>query len=378
MICLICNTEVSSVVSHCAEAHGITPAEYYRTTNADPYSPEDRDSLRKVTSSKQEAVKLDGLKVPIGGFNFDYHPEVPASAALPMPGKYRLPTKGDLASQISNVLMSLAFGRSVYVYGPPGTGKDAIFSWWSAYTRKPGLLVAINPNMDVSSLLFTRGFEKDGTCWEEGEVLRFLRDGYVTPSGNRIPGILVLSDIDRATPSQAEVLRMILDSTEGRIPGPNGKLYPVLPGTIIVATANSSGAGDITGRCVSSRPLDSSILDRFNRKFRFSRMSEEDESVILRDKFGGLSNKFPNLIGKIVKASNLIRSAVESGQISMEFSHRSTHNWVEMCEDLCKSFPRMSETELLSRSVATVYGSTPDPETASAVKTIIATLVPNL
>jgi hypothetical protein len=234
------------------------------------------------------------------------------------------------------------------------------------------MLFTVVQGADITSWKFTRSFDAQGTKWEEGVLLKALRDGYVTSDGRRVPYLIILSDFDRATRQQAEELRQILDSIQGRISGPMGEIYPVLPGTTIVATANSSGAGDTTGRCISANSIDASILDRFERKIKFHSMDPRDEEPVVRAKFPLLAGRMPGSIGTMMRATFAVREGVEKEEVYCEWSHRTVCAWAGAAEDLLEILPNKVELSvLLKRAARVVLDGLPDADAREGVKRIM-------
>lgn len=268
--CAECGHQDFMLDEHLLQAHGLSVSEYAaKHPSANTVSKElvanweaSRPAPKRVGPPKRQ-----DLTISFAGVSFPVNADVPASACLPMPPAYRVPTQGRLVKDVQHVAVSLRCKRSVYIWGLPGSGKDAVIHAWSWLTRTPGAIFQVTPSTDIQSWFFSRGFDEKGTTWNEGAFLKAARDGYLLPDGTRVPMVILISDFDRADKAQAEYLRLICDSIEGRLMGPGGVTYPVLPGTMIVATANSCGSGDIRGRCISANPIDASLLDRFNRKF---------------------------------------------------------------------------------------------------------------
>jgi len=378
--CKLCATEHFWLGDHLPEVHDMTLVEYLDKHPGEPTCSQGLlDAYQVAGVKKRKAAEAAGLSLSFAGISFPIDTRVPASACLPMPDHYAIPKNGKLAQDIQDVAVALKRNRSVWVWGAPGTGKDAIFSALCAMTRRPSLLFTVVQGADVTAWKFTRAFNAAGTSWEEGALLKALRDGYLATNGDRIPYLIVLSDFDRATRQQAEELRQILDSIQGRISGPTGEIWPVLPGTIIVATANSSGAGDTTGRCISANPIDASILDRFERKVRFHSMDPLDEEPIIRQKFPVLTGRFPEAISCMMKATQAVREAVEKEEVYCEWSHRTICAWAGAAEDLLETLPpAVSKTErkmnigpLLKRAARVVLDGLPDGDTRDGVKRVM-------
>jgi MoxR-like ATPase len=296
--------------------------------------------------------------------------DVPLEACLPMPAHYRVPREGKACEVAKHVSIALLNRRSIFLHGLPGTGKDAIFHAWSAITHQPALVFQIQPGTDIQSWFWQRGFDTQGTHDEEGELLRALRDGYQAPNGHTIPYMILFSDFDRADRSQAESLRLIMDSIAGRVKGPGGKTYPVFPGTLVVATANSAGAGDTRGRCISSNPLDASILDRFERKFQSEPLAWEDEATVLALKFPRLSEKHPKFVDRMREITASIRQVIEQNLVAAEFSHRALCGWFGHAEDISLIRPETTDRLIQAGSV-TYLASLPDPDSVLAIQRAI-------
>jgi hypothetical protein len=317
--------------------------------------------------------KVEELKVVFAGLEFPVNAGVPAEACLPPPPEYVLPRHGALGKDIANALVGLFRGRSLYVWGQPGTGKDALFHAWSALTRTPAIIKQTIPGSDIEAWFFSRGFNEAGTFWEEGDVLRAARDGYLTSEGVRVPYLLLFSDLDRADRSQAEYLRLITDSIQGRISGPTGTVHKLLPGTRVAATANTAGSGDENGRMVSSNPLDASILDRFERKFEFHQMDWRDEGPIVQAKFPLLVARAPWVFEKMGKATKAIRDAIADEKLLAEFSHRGLCSILGHAEDLlfCSGEGHQVPKKLLREAARAWWDGLPDKEARQAAQTVM-------
>jgi MoxR-like ATPase len=216
----------------------------------------------------------------------------------------------------------------------PGTGKDAFVHGISHLARRPAMILSIVPGRDIGPWFYTRSVSKEGTGWEYGAGWDAITKGYVDDSGVRRPYIVLITDLDRADEAQVEWLRLLMDGIAGRIIGPDGKAVPVLKGTTFVATANTAGGGDERGRMVSARPMDASILDRFQRRFQFHYMDWADEEPIVLAKFPILVAKAPEVFAQIGKCTAAIRDAVAKETLYAEFSHRGVCAVLGHAEDI--------------------------------------------
>jgi len=301
-----------------------------------------------------------GVVVPV-------NPDVPEVDCLPLPRAFKVPSHGNLKTDIWHAVVALSMGRSLYIHGLPGCGKDALFHGWSFHTRTPADIYNIDPDADLRPWFFSHEITKEGTVWAEGKLLKQLRDGYISPtSGRRIPYLILITDFDRANKAQIETLRLVLDSIKGRIKGPDGTTYTVLPGTKIVVTANTAGGGDARGRCISANVIDASIMDRFGdmgaRAFEFHPMSWDDEGAIVREKFPLLLERCPSVFEQVGKATEAIRVAIMDEKLYAEFTHRSVCAWLGHAEDIVR-VTNVVPAKLLRLSVRAVLDKFGDAQT---------------
>jgi len=336
--CQVCGHEDFFLSDHLLEEHGMSAAQYQAEYGraAEVVSDELMTRFRKERGNPRRKMPPtpEMLRLQLGGIPFPINVDVRPKDCLPCPAHYRVPRHGKLSRDIQHAAVALRKGRSLYIWGPPGSGKDAVIHAYSAQTRTPAIMVQVRPGVDLQPWFFTHEFDDVSTRWDLGDLLLGLRDGYKTLSGRVIPYLVLISDFDRADESQAEFIRLIADSIKGRVMGPKGKTYDVLPGTQIVATANTAGGGDETGRMVSANPIDSSIMDRFQRPLEFHWMSWKDEKHIIAAKFPLFAERAPHLMETVGTVTEAIRKDIAQDDLYMEFSHRSVCSWVGHAQDL--------------------------------------------
>ena len=358
--CAVCGHEEPDFLGqHLLEAHGLTSDQYVAQHAGALVASERLIKLVKTgTPERKHPPAADSLCIkPHKMFSLPVNIQVPATACLPMPDHYRLPSIGQLAKDVEHALTALWKGRTMYIWGLSGSGKDALFHWYSAATRTPALERQIKPGADIQSWFYNRGFNKDGTSWEEGPLLKALRDGYEIRDASgtvvkRIPYLILFTDFDRVDRSQAEHLRLILDSIQGRVEGPEGRTWPVLKGTRIVATGNTAGSGDSRGRYTSAGVMDASLMERFDRVFKFTWMDWVDEAEILQDKFPVILKEYPGLIEPLGRVVMALRTAILKDELFAEFSHRSACTVLGHAQDCLEA--RNDKKALGDKSLLTV------------------------
>lgn len=341
--CGECGAEVSDYLGdHLLEEHGMTGSEYLVSHPGAPTMSTRLAGRAARKSPRREApCPPENLTVSISGVEHPVNADVPASACLPLPLAYRFPQHGKLAHDCRHASISMRFRRHGFLHGLPGTGKDAFAHAVSALARIPCMIRSIKPGINIQHWFYSRAFDQKGTVWERGPLLDAMVNGYEVKdhAGNvirRIPYMVLITDFDRADRAQAEHLRLIMDTTKGRVEGPQGRTEDVLPGTMIWATGNAAGSGDTRGRCISSNVIDASILDRFDRVFEFHWMQWEDEEKIVREKFPYLVQVAPFLFDQVGKCTSALRKAILNQTLYAEFSHRGVCSILGHAEDLCR------------------------------------------
>jgi hypothetical protein len=375
--CLECGYEDFYLLDHLLEAHDLSAAEYLRKyPDAELVSSglrklaDEEDSIERRAAPKPSTLttKISGVRIPV---NYD----VPASACFMLPDHYRVPRHGSLAYEIEHVVIEFISGTHLYIYGMPGAGKDAICYYLSYALRIPAKRFPVNPNFDLLSWFHNRGFNTDGTFWEKGDLFTALTEGYLAPSGKRYPYLILLSDLDRANREQGEFFRLMTDTIEGQVPGPTGEPINVFPGTQIVATGNTAGAGDPRGRMISANPLDGSLLDRFLR-IRLSWMDWKDEEPVCKAKFPLLAEKLPEMFKWVGDCTTILRAAIHEGEIFTEFSHRGVCAWLKHAENIVRVNDGRVIKNLARLSARVVLDAMPDEETREKVKRYIDPSLP--
>lgn len=369
-VCAICGHSGHYIGNHIQEAHGMSLEEYSATyPNAPLASQAVVDKMNSRRKRRAVPTAVDELVIKFHDFEMKPNLDVDVSvcgANGKGPEHYRLPSYGDAKEIIFDVLIGVETGASQLIYGPAGTGKDAFWLNFSMVTRTPCISIQINPDIDISKVLFSHEISaNDGTYQKVGHLAKCLTEGYKTESGKVIPYLVILTDIDRCDPAQGEHLRLMLDSVSQRIQHPDGHTLPVLEGTRFVATANSIGNG--SERYSSAQVMDASILSRFNNKVEFCQLDWRDEEMIIRNKFpllaricGGMTygeKSFFANIGDIVK---VIRKAIKQGNLSMEFGHREVSGWMKQLQGIVSYYTTRGKdvpADLMKRGFRQVCGA---------------------
>lgn len=284
---------------HLQDAHGTNVDDYLaKYPGAPTVSVDLYEKLRQRIDPARPRPGLLSREVQIAGVSHQVHFGVPDHACLPMPRRYRLPEGGLGGTSLFHLSLALSYAKAIWIHGPTGSGKDAVVHFFSSVTQRPTLLVQILPKVDLRPWIMTRGYRGGELTWEDGPLVRAVRDGY---GEAKIPYLVLLTDIDRAEADQLEHLRIMLDSIQGRIVAPTGT-HAVLKGTQFVATANTTGSGEGAMEHVTARAQDISTLNRFDVKIEWYYPSVEEAVATLKEAYPDLDPAFFVLKQKVLKS----------------------------------------------------------------------------
>ena len=139
----------------------------------------------------------------------------------------------------------------VFVSGLSGNGKTFMVEQACAQLKTECLRVNISPETDEDDLI--GGFRLiDGeTKWFDGPVVQAMKSG----------AVLILDEIDRGS-NKLMCLQGVLEG-KGLFVKKTGEFVEPTQGFNVIATANTKGKGDDTGRYMAATILDDAFLERF-------------------------------------------------------------------------------------------------------------------
>jgi hypothetical protein len=198
----------------------------------------------------------------------------------------------------------------VFVSGLSGNGKTFMIEQACAQTKREFLRVNISPETDEDDLV--GGFRLiDGeTKWFDGPVIQAMKRG----------SVLVLDEIDRGS-NKLMCLQGILEG-KGILIKKTGEFVEPVKGFNIVATANTKGKGDETGRYMAATILDDAFLERFPITVEQEYPDTRIETKILKKVFDNLGINDEDFANNLVKWADIIRKTFEEGAIDELISTR--------------------------------------------------------
>ncbi len=198
----------------------------------------------------------------------------------------------------------------VFVSGLSGNGKTFMVEQSCAQLKVECLRVNISPETDEDDLI--GGFRLiDGeTKWFDGPVVQAMKSG----------AVLILDEIDRGS-NKLMCLQGVLEG-KGLFVKKTGEFVEPVTGFNVIATANTKGKGDETGRYMAATILDDAFLERFPITVEQEYPDTKVETKILTKLFASLGINDKAFAENLVKWADIIRKTFEEGAIDELISTR--------------------------------------------------------
>lgn len=233
-----------------------------------------------------------------------------------VPTKDPLFVKFGVYSDVLEIIKSGMF-YPVYVTGLSGNGKTYSITQACAAVKREVIRVNITCETDEDDLIGGFRLLDGDTVFVKGPVLEAMNRG----------SILLLDEIDLGT-NKLMCLQSILEGS-GYFVKKTGEYVKPAPGFNIIATANTKGRGDETGKFIGTGILNEAFLERFPVTMFQEYPTPAVETRILNtlSKSIGLeSEKVENFIGNLVKWASGIRKTFDDGGIEEVITTRRLVN----------------------------------------------------
>ena len=186
--------------------------------------------------------------------------------------------------------------------------------------------------------------------------------------------VLILNEIDLADAGELAGLNDILEGRPLVLTENAAEVITPHPMFRVIATANSSGNGDATGRYVGVQLQNLAFLDRF----RYLRVNYQDPKIE-EELLGLVVPTMKPVLGAMVKLANEVRQLFAEGRLSLTLSTRTLVRWAQIANDFRNSPNSLEygleralliraepeESEAIVSLCRTVFGDTWTQETSS-------------
>lgn len=258
----------------------------------------------EVVSTTPPAVPQKDLKI-VSITNEDVH----------VPAKDKLFVAWGNYSRMEKVVVSDRF-FPVYISGDSGNGKSKMIEQACAKKKREQIRVQINIETTEDDLIGGFRLVEGDTIFVKGPVIKAMEAG----------SILMIDEIDRGS-NLLLCLQGVLEGTPFLIKKTGEVIIPQ-PGFNIIATGNSKGRGDDTGK-FDSNILDEAFLERFRILLQQEYPSASIEKKILAAKMKAEDVYDPVLLDRLVLWIDGLRKSMAEGSIDTCISTRRSCGIVE-------------------------------------------------
>ena len=179
-----------------------------------------------------------------------------------------------------------------------------------AQTNREFLRVNISPETDEDDLIGGFRLVNGETKWFDGPVIQAMKRG----------SVLTLDEIDRGS-NKLMCIQGILEG-KGYLVKKTGEYVEPVAGFNVIATANTKGKGDDSGRYMADTILDDAFLERFPITVEQEYPSTVIETKIVKKMFAKLGIDDDAFATNLVKWADIIRKTFEDGAIDELISTR--------------------------------------------------------
>jgi hypothetical protein len=194
--------------------------------------------------------------------------------------------------------------------GPSGVGKTVTVEQICHHLKKEMVRVNLTDTTDEMGLMGTFKMEDGTTSFTKGPVVNAMEKG----------SILLLDELDLADPKRIMCLQSVMEG-KGYFIKETKEWIACAPGFMVIATANTKGQGDATGKFMGTNILNEAFLDRLPITFEAKYPNKELETEILNRLIDNLGIDIDEEDVKLlITFANEIRDAIASGNSPLEYN----------------------------------------------------------
>jgi len=219
----------------------------------------------------------------------------------------------------AEVAKAIIDGDSVRLIGPPSVGKTSGIKQVAALTGAKFFLVQCGEGATDLSLIGCQTVAEGTMSWQDGSITSAVRWASNNPG---VLTLIVLDEVDHLMPEVQSLMHGVLEG--GALQYDGTKELQVPDNVRFVATANTSGFGDITGRHASAKVSDTAFVSRWNVTYDVTYLPPEAEAKVL-----ARAGADPAQAEAAVKVAN--ESRVEGSSLTQPIVLRQLLSWARGC-----------------------------------------------
>ena len=301
------------------ELAGAPTASATTTATTEPATPMLNKPVKKAAGAGQVmASSIIGCRTWAGDFPCTVLDKslIPATVANLVPevdSRYTL-----MRDSAAALLMALEDGDRTLITGPRGAGKSSLVKELCARTNRPFIRINMTRDMESAAFFGQLTVEGGATVWQDGPMTEGVKYG----------AVVLVDEWDVTPPGIMFGLQYLLED-DGKLvckemPGSSeDKTFIPHQDFRIFCAGNTLGMGDETGEYAGTQVQNSATLDRFTTTLFMEYMNADEEYKLVKGKVPEASEQ---LVKMLVKLASTIRTAQQTGELSLTLSPRGLIN----------------------------------------------------
>lgn len=182
----------------------------------------------------------------------------------------------------------------LHLYGQTGAGKSSLARELASRVRTGLHELHATPETEVADLIGGYILQEGNTVWVNGPLTAAAEAGEW----------LLIDELDVLNPGVGMILKSVLDGGPVSIPQ-TGQLLQPQPGFRLIATSNTDGSGDTSGRYRGTQQQNTAVMNCFSH-FRVNYLEAENETNLLMKLVPGIPKE---VTATLVNVANAVRTA---------------------------------------------------------------------
>jgi len=171
------------------------------------------------------------------------------------------------------------YPMNIYISGETGLGKSTAVFGIAKKFNKPVIRVNLSAATDIDDLIGGIRIVDGNTIFDPGPVALAMEQG----------AILLLDEVDAGNPKILIDLHPVLEKKGVLAKKARKMIYPA-KGFCVIATGNTKGVGDATGKYIGTNNMNHAFMERFGVAVEFKPPSKSEMKQILKAALPDLSN----------------------------------------------------------------------------------------
>jgi len=210
--------------------------------------------------------------------------------------------------------------KPVLCYGPTGTGKTSYGKDFARRTNRPLMRMNMTEQTTIEMIVGHWIVKEGATVWVDGPLTEAMRFGY----------LLLVDEVDRGLPGvNAAFYSAMEDMPTLTLMDKGCEVVEAHPDFAMIGTANSMGGLHDEAGIYNTPSVDAALVRRFGMQIRVGYAEPAIETAILVGR--GIPAKIAD---KVVRASGLIRSMIDSKAVNGAWGTGHAINFAENAKDL--------------------------------------------